>query len=151
MAADTDTNTGKRPRGRPPGSLNKITQAARLRAAQTGELPHEFLLRVARGELIQGKRVDEDGVVTIHYDQPDLSTRIDAAKAAAPYYAPKLATVELIQNVGDDELDQLIAESAAAAGFGLVAGGEGEEGEGPADADGGSGGSVRPRVRVQPR
>ena len=45
-------------------------------------LPHEFLLAVCRGEMVGG--------VT-----PSFEQRLDAAKAAAPFFAPKLAAVDL--------------------------------------------------------
>ncbi len=144
-----DSTSGKRGRGRPVGSLNKITQEARLRAMEQGDLPHEFLLRVSRGELIKTKVVDEDGVITFRYDQPDLDKRIDAAKAAAPYYAPKLATVELITGISDDDLDQLIAESASAAGFSLTAGGEGQADPGTDGEPGSNPAPQRTRRRVE--
>ena len=64
-------------------------------------LPHEFLLGVVRGEPIKqmvltnvmdkaGKKVLRTEYVerTIY---PDLPARVDAAKAVAPYYAPRLA------------------------------------------------------------
>jgi hypothetical protein len=68
--------------GRKTGSLNKISQRAREEAEKTGELPHEFLLRVSRGESIDGH-------------EPGFSERIDAAKAAAPYFAPRLSTTAI--------------------------------------------------------
>ncbi len=64
------------------GALNKRTRAA-LHAAQTGELggggesPVDYLLRVMR----DSKKADE--------------LRIEAAKAVAPYLAPKLSAVEV--------------------------------------------------------
>ena len=54
--------------------------------APGADLPHGFLLAVVRGEAV-------DGVV------PTLAQRIDAAKAAAPYFAPRLAAVA---HVGGD-------------------------------------------------
>lgn len=73
---------GKRPgAGRPQGRVNAMSQKAREEAAKTGQLPHEFLLAVSRGE-----KVGEY--------EPTFEDRLDAAKAAAPYYAPKLAAVE---------------------------------------------------------
>lgn len=68
--------------GRPPGSATRRTREVADRAASSGELPHEFLLRVVRGEAI-------DGTV------PSFADRLEAAKAAAPYFAPKLAAVDL--------------------------------------------------------
>lgn len=56
--------------------------AERIAAAEaSGMLPHEFLLAVTRGESISEHR-------------PTFEERLEAAKAAAPYYAPKLASVE---------------------------------------------------------
>lgn len=57
-------------------------QAAVENAAISGELPHQFLLRIMRGDKI--------GTET-----PSLATRIDAAKAAGPYYAPRLISHEV--------------------------------------------------------
>ena len=58
-----------------------MTATAVARAKSTGELPHEFLLRVVRGESI-----DEQ--------VPTLEQRIAAAVSVAPYFAPKLAAIE---------------------------------------------------------
>jgi hypothetical protein len=58
-----------------------MSQEARVKAQETGELPHEFLLRVMRGEDIDG-------------NQPEFKDRMAAAVAAAPYYAPKLSSVD---------------------------------------------------------
>ena len=68
--------------GRPPGSATRRTREIANKAAASGLLPHEFLLAVARGEAIEG--------VT-----PTFADRLDAAKAAAPYFAPRLAAVDL--------------------------------------------------------
>lgn len=120
--------------GRPPGSAQKLAIESRLRAQMTGELPHEFLLRVARGELIKGQAWDPVRQCAVDvYESADLATRIDAAKAAAPYYAPKLQSVEVVStlfgNATDDDLDRLITESAAAAGVSLGLAREGEAAE----------------------
>ncbi len=76
------------------GALNKRTRAA-LHAAQTGELgsggesPVDYLLRVMRDS-----------------KKPD-PVRIEAAKAVAPYLAPKLSAVELTgQFDGDEKLTE---------------------------------------------
>jgi hypothetical protein len=92
---------GPRPgSGRPKGSVTKVTAKAREAAMETGLLPHEWLLKVSRGEGIKHKRW------VVKYDAKgneksrelveeevyaDFPTRIDAAKAASPYYAPRLA------------------------------------------------------------
>ena len=67
--------------GRPKGAVAKMSAAAVVQAKATGELPHEFLLRVVRGECI------DDQI-------PTLEQRIAAAVSVAPYFAPKLAAIE---------------------------------------------------------
>lgn len=107
--------------GRPKGSVQKITAQAREEAKASGLLPHEWLLMVARGEPIGQKRwevkydkkgnvVSKELVTDIVY--PDLPMRQDSAKAAAPFYAPKLAaqTVDMnatmgVHKLSDEELD----------------------------------------------
>lgn len=135
---------GRRPgAGRPKGSMSRIAEEAREKALATGLLPHEILLSIARGEVQEELTVDPStGAVTGRaYSVPDLECRRDSAKAAAPYYAPKISTVEVIQGVNDSELDRIIAQLAAEAGIGPGAGGEGEEGEE------GGGHQEPPRVR----
>lgn len=120
-------------KGRKIGSSNVMTQAARLAAQATGLLPHEWLLAVARGEGIEQKRwkitVDRRGdetkelITEVIY--PDFHMRQDSAKAAAPYYAPRLAaqTVDLSGTLGvtrmsdtelDEELRRLVGGNVAA-------------------------------------
>lgn len=68
---------GARPgAGRKPGGANKATKEAYERAASSGELPLDYLLRVMRDE------------------NTDEGKRIDCAKAAAPYIHPKRAPVD---------------------------------------------------------
>lgn len=116
-----DQRGGARPgSGRPKGSVQKITAKAREEAAQSGLLPHAWLLAVARGEPVSHKRwkitYDKNGnetkrqLVTEDF-YADFPMRIDAAKAAAPYYSPRLAvqTVTVDGNLGltklsDEEL-----------------------------------------------
>lgn len=73
-------------------------------------LPHEFLLKVVRGEPIEQmvltNVLDRKGEKVLHTEYqkriiyPDLPARVDAAKAVAPYYAPRLAAqiVTLVPN-----------------------------------------------------
>lgn len=78
---------------RTPGALNKRTRAA-LHAAQTGvlggggESPVDFLLGVMRN----GKKPD--------------ALRVEAAKAVAPYLAPKLSAIELTERNDDETLTE---------------------------------------------
>lgn len=89
--------------------MSKAAQDAILRAKATGELPHEFLLRLARGEKLPGEKT-----------KPDMETRIAAARAAAPFFAPKLAYSEVDnsnpndpKNLTDEELEARIKEDEA--------------------------------------
>ena len=97
--------------GRPLGSVAEVTKIAREAAREKGLLPHEFLLAVTRGEPIR----DKDGTET----KPTMAQRMEAAKAAAPYYAPRMATVEVIQALTDDDLDSVIKGAAAEIGIDL--------------------------------
>lgn len=116
--------------GRPIGSMSRLAKEAREQAKLTGDLPHEFLLRVSRGELIEGKRYDEvTGKISTYYEMPDFEKRMDAAKSAAPYYAPKISTVEVISGVSSEQLDEIIAGAAAEAGISIGTDGESEEDE----------------------
>ena len=97
--------------GRPRGAKNKISKAAIKAAKETGVLPHEWLLSVARGDAIEQKRHeivrDKDGnetkIVVAEMIYPDIGVRMDAAKAAAPFYAPKLATKVISMQGGGTE------------------------------------------------
>ena len=73
--------------------------------AESNELPHEFLLSISQGKPIKQKRLTikyyESGpnvgkVMTKEWVEedyyPDFQTRVSAAKSAAPYYAPRLAS-----------------------------------------------------------
>lgn len=101
---------GARPgAGRKTGTLAKVTAKAREAAMETGLLPHEWLLKVSRGEPVEQKRwkiiYDKQGneksreLITEEV-YADFPTRLDAAKAAAPFYAPKLAVQQV--KVGPD-------------------------------------------------
>lgn len=73
-----DSRGGKRINaGRKPGIGNKSSEMARLKAAESGETPLEFMLRQMRDP-----KVDDD-------------RRADMAKAAAPYVHAKLASTQL--------------------------------------------------------
>lgn len=77
------------------GAIQELTTLAGVKSAK--ELPHEFLLRIMNGEKFVEKRVSPSGEefdVTVY---PSLAMRMEAAKLAAPYTAPRLAstTVDL--------------------------------------------------------
>ena len=62
--------------GRKPGSKNKTTLARELAIAESGLTPLQYLLKIVR---------DED---------QDQESRVEAAKAAAPYIHPRLQSIE---------------------------------------------------------
>lgn len=126
--------------GRKPNSTNRMSAEAREKARLTGLLPHEILLSIARGEPQEEIDVEaETGRQTTRLVPISVERRLDAAKAAAPYYAPKISTVEVISGVGDHDLDQLITQLASEAGVSLSASGESPQGEG----------TEKPRDRVK--
>ena len=67
---------GKKSGGRQKGTPNKATAQRQREVAASGEVPLEYLLKVMRDE------------------HASLEARFEAAKAAAPYVHPKLASVE---------------------------------------------------------
>lgn len=121
--------------GRPMGSVAKITKEAREKAMQTGMLPHEFLLAIVQGRRITRKvphpdpEKAADGITAEVEEQYTFEHRVDAAKSVANYYAPKISTVEVIQGVPDEQLDEFIARAAAEAGVSLGSLGEGAQDE----------------------
>ena len=98
----TETESDTKPKL--PKRVSKVNRLAIEEAHRTGLLPHEFLLKISRGGRIDGVK-------------PDMAMRIGCAKAAAPYYAPKLSAVELIKDLNDEELEAIIAGTANEAGF----------------------------------
>lgn len=120
--------------GRPPGAASRMSREARAKAEATGILPHEFLLMIVRGEPIFRMEVHPmTGEKVAVKEDYSFEDRKDAAKAVAPYYAPKISTVEVITGVSDYELDSIIARAAAEAGISVGTSGEGEEDEGTHD------------------
>ena len=75
---------GERRGGRQKGSPNKRTtaRAAAQRLEKAGETPLDFLSRVYRDEA------------------QEIDLRVEAAKAAAPYVHPRLASIDLANKDG---------------------------------------------------
>lgn len=107
---------GKRPgAGRKPGSTNKLSKAA-VKAAQSSgkQLPHEWMLDVMHGtqkvrDVIEVKN-PETGSQWIEIErQPSFEERLDAAKCAAPFYAPKLAALAVVpESDNEDPIKKLM-------------------------------------------
>jgi hypothetical protein len=120
---DEEVKPKKRPKppGKPKGAKNKKTQILDrlLGMKRVGELPHEFLLRVSQGlQIRHGRKLHE----------PTWEDRMEAAKAAAPFFAPKLSTVEVIRDVSDVNLDEIIRRAAAETGISVSFSRESETG-----------------------
>ena len=94
--------------GRKAGTVSRLSKAARERAAATGELPHEFLLRVARGEDEFDDFVTVRGRQVLRKRKATFPERVDAAKAAAPYFQPRLAQADVAHR-GHVTLEQVAA------------------------------------------
>lgn len=108
--------------GRPKGSLAIVTAKARGAAMLVGLLPHEWLLKVSRGEPILQKhwriRTDKNGkelsrVLIEEQFYADFPMRVDAAKAAAPFYAPKLAVQNISMSGSPDAVADVLKQVAA--------------------------------------
>lgn len=131
-----DQTQEKRRPGRPEGSMNRLAKESREKAKETGALPHELLLQWGRGEPMTRKvmgpdsKRDDPGTWVTEYVEVEPETMRDSAKAAAPYYAPKIATIEVTQGISDADLDEFIARSAAEAGLGDRFGREGQAAQG---------------------
>lgn len=133
--ADEELPQRRRP-GRPEGSLSRFSKEARERARETGALPHELLLAWARGEPMSRKVPPPDATDeemrdprawALEYAVLEEDAIRDCAKAAAPYYAPKISTVEVVTGVSDADLDEFIARAASEAGLSVGPRGEGQE------------------------
>jgi hypothetical protein len=70
----------------------KISAETITAAAATGMLPHEWLLAVMRGEQINHFAYDADTSEIVEIIVlPTFTDRMEAAKAAAPYYATRMS------------------------------------------------------------
>lgn len=111
-------------KGRPKGSPSRwLSAQQRIMAAKTGELPHQFMLRVMR--LGSGAKLGNHTL-----DWEDVKW---AATHAAPYYAPRLASLHVkpsekppvvvhldptkIKDLSPEDLNRMLATLAAAMGL----------------------------------
>lgn len=76
--------------GRPKGAKNKKTQQQEELVKKTGMTPLEYLTRIYQDELQEER------------------TRIDAAKAAAPYVHAKLSQVDMNANVDVNSHEEML-------------------------------------------
>jgi hypothetical protein len=94
--------------GRPKGSRNLDSILSREKmAAKLGLLPHEFLALVASGETIKVRRWDKKNNTWEQEEwNPTPEQQIDAAKAAAPYFQPRLVSQKIDHGPMMMKLDQ---------------------------------------------
>ena len=84
---------GKRPgAGRPKGSQTEKTSRIAIELAKEGTSAVELMLSVMRDETLP------------------LATRLDAAKAVAPYTHPRLSAVDMTGSIGVYSHEQALAE-----------------------------------------
>jgi len=85
---------------------------AKITAKKLARMPHEFLVAIMEGEEQFNDRVfspvAKKFLLVRRY--PTLAERIDAAKAAAPYYAPKLG-MQLTDPTGLSDIQNLSQEA----------------------------------------
>tara|TARA_B100000989_G_scaffold54454_1_gene36543 strand:- start:1030 stop:1413 length:384 start_codon:yes stop_codon:yes gene_type:complete len=95
---------GSRPNaGRKKGSLNARTQKVAERCAEEGITPLEYMLNIMRDPT------------------QEFDTRMDAAKSAAPYIHPKLASVEQkVEAEVNGSIYEWLTRSVADAGQSMV-------------------------------
>lgn len=97
---------GKKTGGRKAGTPNKATAAKAAEIAASGLTPLEYLIEVMRApcppELLQAVEAGGLDVKTVSALASWHAQRIDAAKAAAPYVHPKLASVEVKNPPGEE-------------------------------------------------
>lgn len=118
---------GERRGGRKKGTLNRATKKIREKAAKTGLMPVDILLDIARYHhdkaiKARGKRpaktpgtaiVDPKSISDIENEiRTEHAMAVSAADKVAPYYHPKLATLQSNVNLtGRLTLDQLVTET----------------------------------------
>jgi hypothetical protein len=85
---------GRKTGGRQAGTRNKVTRAAVAKAKETGDLPADILLRLARDAEIHYRTVAERPKVKPAVLAALRAHAKDCAQAAAPYFNPKLSTIE---------------------------------------------------------
>lgn len=85
----------------------------RDRAKKSGELPHEFLLRVSRGEPVLHYVENDDGTIEQKQFVPTWRERIKAAEMVAPYFAPKLASQVVNMSNTSEELADVFKNHVA--------------------------------------
>ena len=121
--------SGRKRGGSNPSTKQKLHEKAKAIASakETGLLPHEILLNIARGlpvkihnlvityhgkssgPQLQGKEKSREWIEEDYY--PTFPEILDAVKAAAPYFAPKLAA-QLIAANSPESLAAAMAELA---------------------------------------
>ncbi|HEX7644842.1 MAG TPA: hypothetical protein VF472_21790 [Burkholderiaceae bacterium] len=105
---------GARPgAGRKKGAPNKKTAETQKRVAESGLTPLDFMLQIMRQPDIEPLPPEAESAEIVSHLAKRLQhdeLRFEAAKAAAPYVHPKLASVEMNAKVEVRTLAQELAE-----------------------------------------
>ncbi len=111
--ADLSARTGLGMRGKSQSA--RWAEESRKRARESGDLPHEFLLSICRGEPIEVTEMDEEGVIVQKTYYPTFTDRVEAAQACANFFAPKLTaqqteTMDPVSELSDEDIDRQLAQ-----------------------------------------
>jgi hypothetical protein len=85
---------GRKTGGRQAGTRNKVSREAVQKAQETGDLPADILLRLAREAELHYRDVAKRPKVKPAVLVALRTHAKDCAQAAAPYFNPKLSTIE---------------------------------------------------------
>ena len=90
------------PKGRPKGTGLWDKRKRRELALSQGVLPHEWLLHIMHGNPVLQCKFNKDLAMWEEVRvYPSLRIRIDCAKHAAPYFAPKLISKDITHSETD--------------------------------------------------
>jgi len=106
-------------RTRPPRLLDAtakklLNKAESISKIHKDVLPHEWLQAVVSGFGIEQVYRDEHGNHHTDIVYPSIDVRMDAAKAAAPFFAPRLSsqkvdtTIRKYEDLTDEELEEAL-------------------------------------------
>ncbi len=93
MRSGGGSNPGERRGGRKKGVPNKKTAEQQAAIAASGETPLEFMLRIMRAPIDPGLEPKDYLAAT--------TLQMEAARSAAPYVHPKLASIEVGNKGGE--------------------------------------------------
>ncbi len=89
----------------------KTRDLVRKQIQENGPLPHEFLALIAQGELVEQRRIcPETGETFCERFYPSFEMRVEAAKIAAPFFAPRLAAQHMQMATDTGKIESAMIE-----------------------------------------